>query len=127
MPPDAYDAFLTHAKDDAPWAERLATALGDAGVRVFLDAWELRPGTVRVHERQRGLQNARDGIVVVSPASMVEPWVHMDYAVLLERAVEDRRLLVPVLLTDAEMPAFLSAFQPVDFRGSAGEPGPLIR
>ncbi len=78
MPPDAYDVFLTYAAADTPWVKRLAAALTDAGHRVFLDVWEIRPGTVRVHERERGLRNARDGVVVVSPASMAEPWVHMD-------------------------------------------------
>ncbi len=126
MPPDAYDVFLTYAGADAAWVERLAAALADTGRRVFLDVWEIRPGTVRIHERERGLENARDGIVVVSSASMAEPWVHMDYAVLLEKAVAEGRLLVPVLLANAEMPAFLSAYHRVDFRGPAGEPGPLF-
>ena len=42
---DAYDVFVSHAHADAPWAHALAENLHRAGLRVFLDAWEIGPGT----------------------------------------------------------------------------------
>jgi len=117
MPPsvsddhDAYDVFVSHA---------LAENLRREGLRVFLDAWENGPGDVLVHEIDRGLRQARHGVLVVSPTALSRPWVQNEYAALMQRAVERGRRLIPVLIADAEMPPLLAARLYVDFRGVEG-------
>jgi len=52
-----YHVFLSHKGEDKPEVELLATRLkGEAGLRPFLDKWQLRPGM----SWQTELENAID-------------------------------------------------------------------
>jgi hypothetical protein len=117
---DRYDVFISHAHADQDWVHVLAENLRNAGLEVFLDAWEIAAGDVLVHELDRGLRDSLHGVLVVSPASMTRPWVGEEYAVLLGKAVEQGRRLIPVLLEDAEMPPMLASRLWIDFRGAGG-------
>ncbi len=120
MPENKYDVFISYAHVDADWVHRLAENLHQAGLDVFLDTWEIGPGDVVSHELDRGLEHARNGIVVVSPAALSRPWVQEEYAALLAKAVTRGGLLIPVLLADAELPPMLATRLWVDFRGADG-------
>jgi hypothetical protein len=53
---------------------------------------------------------------VVTPTALSRPWVQAEYAVLMQRAVEQGRRLIPVLLADADMPPLLASRIWVDLR-----------
>jgi hypothetical protein len=87
---------------------------------VFLDAWEITPGDVVVHQLERGLLNSRNGVLVVSPASVERHVGAEEYAVMVGRAVEGEQWLIPVLLGDVEVPPFAATRLWVHFRGVDG-------
>ncbi len=118
----AYDVFISHAHADQEWVHVLAENLRGLGLEIFLDAWEIAPGDVLVHALDRGLRDSLHGVLVVSPAAMSKPWVAQEVAALLQKAVEQGRRLIPVLLEDAELPPLLASRLWIDFRG-AGDPG----
>jgi TIR domain len=99
----------------------LADNLHRLGLDVFLDNWEITPGDVVVHELERG-RWAPNGVLVVSPASETRPWVQQECAVMVDRAVDGRQRLIPVLLGDVEVPPFAAARLEVDFRAVVGLP-----
>ena len=118
--PEHYDAFISYAQADAAQVHRLAENLHQAGLEIFLDAWEIAPGDVLVHQIDRGLQHAANGILAVTPTSLSRPWVLEEYAAMLTRAVAGKQRLIPVLLADAEMPPLLASRLWVDLRRADG-------
>jgi hypothetical protein len=115
-----FDVFISYGHQDQAWVHTLAENLHRAGLDVFLDKWEIAPGDVVVHELERGLLSARNGVLVVSPASVARPWVQQEYAVMVARAVEGTQRLIPVLLGDVAVPPFAATRLWVDFRGVDG-------
>jgi hypothetical protein len=120
MGDETFDVFISYGHDDAAWVHGLAGDLHQAGLDVFLDEWEIAPGDVVVHQLERGLLNSRNGVLVVSPASVSRPWVQQEYAVMVDRAVGNKQRLIPVLLGDAEVPPFAATRLWVDFRRVEG-------
>jgi TIR domain-containing protein len=118
---ETFDVFISYGHDDATWVHALAGDLHRAGLDVFLDEWEIAPGDVVVHKLERGLLNSRNGVLVVSPASMTRPWVQQEYAVMVGRAVDNKQRLIPVLFgDDVEVPPFAATRLWVDFRNVDG-------
>ena len=118
-PPGAsasFDVFLSYAHVDAEQVHRLAENLHQAGLTVFLDAWEIAPGDVLVHQLERGILHSRNGILAVTPAALSRPWVLEEYAALLTRAVAGTQQLIPVLFADADLPPFLAGRVYTDLR-----------
>jgi tetratricopeptide (TPR) repeat protein len=113
---DRYDAFISYATADEEWVRALAENLNNAGLVIFFAPWEIGAGDLFVRVIEDGLKKARNGILVVSPASMSRPWVENEYAVLIDKAISGGGLLIPVLLEDAELPPLAAARQWVDFR-----------
>jgi hypothetical protein len=115
-----YDAFITHAPADLVAAQRLLAELGHVGIRCCLTAWEKR-NSLAV---EAALESSRHGIVLMTGATMREPWVQEEYAVLLTKAVEQGRRLIPVLVGDGRdvtQPPFLRTRHPVDLRGASDD------
>jgi tetratricopeptide (TPR) repeat protein len=120
MAEGGWDVFVSYGHGDAEWVQVLAGNLHRAGFDVFLDVWELAGGDRVTGRLEEGIRGSANGVLVVSPHSLSRPWVREEYAALLLQAVErPGRRLIPVLLTDAELPPFLATRLYVDFRGLA--------
>lgn len=55
----AFDVFLSHNHQDKPRVRRLAERLREAGLRVWFDAWVIKPGDDIYLAIERGLAAAR--------------------------------------------------------------------
>ncbi|MEA2602862.1 MAG: hypothetical protein QOF89_3854, partial [Acidobacteriota bacterium] len=117
---EPYDVFISYARADAEQVRRLAENLHNAGLHVFLDEWEIGPGDVVVHHLDAAILNSRNGVLCVTPTALSRPWVQEEYAALLNRAVEKKLRLIPVLFADAELPAFLATRAWIDLRTADG-------
>jgi tetratricopeptide (TPR) repeat protein len=115
-----FDVFISYGHQDQAWVRTLAENLYRAGLEVFYDEWEIGPGDVLVHRLDEGIRTSRNGILVVSPASLARPWAAEEYAAMVTRAVAGQQRLIPVLLSEAELPPFLAALVWVDFRHADG-------
>ena len=114
------DVFVSYAHADGAWVEMLAGNLHRAGLKVWLDEWEITPGDVLVHKLDAGIRHSRNGVLVVSPTSMSSPIVAEEYGAMWTRAVAGQQRLVPVLLKDAEMPPMVANWVWIDFRNADG-------
>lgn len=71
--PGEYDLFLSHSHRDAALVESIATQLDELGVSVFLDAWEIGPGTSSVDELQKGMAGSA-AVAIFVGANGLGPW-----------------------------------------------------
>jgi hypothetical protein len=88
------DVFLSYARiDGADVGATLCRALENRGVRVWFDAIAITPGTSQALQMDRGLQRARVGIVVLTPAYVAGRfWTERELGALLHKSI-----LIPVL------------------------------
>lgn len=102
------DVFISYSADARKWAERLADSLQREGVATWSDFGNLRPGE-RLHDQvQRALDQATFYVVVVGPRNLMRDSQDREWQGALERTWTDPdKRIIPVLVGDAEAPAFL--------------------
>jgi hypothetical protein len=118
-----YDVFLSHNSQDKPAVKWLARKLEDkAGLRVFLDIWNLVPGAPWQEGLENALKASRTVAVFLGPAG-ISGWHNEELRRALASRVDDpERRVIPVLLPgtakpeDDEGPSFLGRLTWVDFR-----------
>jgi WD40 repeat protein/GTPase SAR1 family protein len=112
-----YDVFLSHNAQDKPQVRKVAERLRDAGLRVWLDEWVIKPGDDIYLAVERGLEAARVQVLCLSPEALSSAWVTLERSTVLFRdpTNTDRRF-VPLLLADCTLPDTLRRYKWVDFR-----------
>ncbi len=113
-----YNVFISHRSDDKPWVRTLALNLQKAGLKVFLDEWELVPGDSFIAGLEQGLEISHSGVLVCTPGAMESDWVRVEYDRLMtHRASRGKGFrLVPIVLDpDAPKFPFLNCIHHVDF------------
>jgi hypothetical protein len=113
-----FDIFLSYKSEDSVWVGDLQNALARRGVRVWLDKDQIRPGDHFGGALEAGLQECRSVGLIVTPASMRSNWVREEYYSALSLANEGELQLIPILVEQAPLPAFLKGRQYVDFTDS---------
>jgi hypothetical protein len=89
-----WDIFLSYARIDGEVVgAALRQHLDDLGVRVWFDEITITPGKSQALQMDRGLQKARAGVVLVTPAYLVGRfWTERELGALLHKET-----LIPVL------------------------------
>ncbi len=111
-----YDVFIAYAPVDEPHARALAAELAKHDITACVAEWLTK---VPLLDWEAGIDASLHGIVLMSAATMVEPWVEEKYAALLTKAVDHGRLLIPVVVGEGHisMPSFLKIRRAADLRG----------
>ena len=114
--PPGYDVFFSYDRDDAAWAEKLAGALRDRGLRVWIDSGEIRAGEGWVEEIEEGLRTSRVYAMIVTRRALASRWVKDEYYLALAICNSDGvPRIVPVLVENVPLTGFLRIRQCVDF------------
>jgi small GTP-binding protein len=117
-----YDVFLSHSSKDKPAVLKLAKRLKKDGLRVWLDDWEIKPGAMIGLKIEKGLEQSRALILVMSANAFASEWVTLErHTVLFRDPTNERRRFIPLRLDNAEMPDTLKQFAYVDWRQKSGE------
>lgn len=113
-----YDVFLSYKSCDQEWVVKLKNALVKAGIKVWLDKDEIRPGDLFAEAIEEGLKSSETIAIIVSPEAMNLGWVKAEYYRAVSLAIKENppQRIIPLLLCDAELPGFLKDRQWVDFR-----------
>jgi len=113
-----FDVFMSHNGEDKPCVIELATRLKERGIRVWLDAWELRPGLSWQEGLSVGLSNSSSCAVLFGPSGYGGWHKREMEAALTKQGLEFP--VIPVLLPGAperaSIGAFLLLLTWVDFR-----------
>jgi formylglycine-generating enzyme required for sulfatase activity/energy-coupling factor transporter ATP-binding protein EcfA2 len=117
-----YDVFLSYNTRDGNAAERVAHALKDRGLTVFLAHRKLVPGRPWPDALEEHLGRCRSVAVVLGPSGMGQ-WQQREQQLALDRQTRDPGFrVIPVILPDAEPPlGFLSLNTWVDLRGEGDD------
>ncbi len=109
--------FLSYCRQDSSVAQKLATAIADAGHTVWWDR-ELVGGSRFANEIDRALEEATAVVVLWSEASSRSTWV-------LDEAAEGRDTgrLIPVTIDAAKPPLGFRQFHAIDLSAWGGEAG----
>ena len=94
---------MSYASAERERALRLASLLEDQGIAVWIDRKSIAGGTSWSTEIVRGIQSCSALLVLCSGASMESPNVQQE----VQLAWENRRPIVPLLLTQARPPEAL--------------------
>ncbi|MEY3173216.1 MAG: hypothetical protein RLZZ436_1130, partial [Planctomycetota bacterium] len=112
-----YDVFLSHATANKPRVLKLAEHLRDAGLRVWFDAWVIKPGDDIYLAVEKGLEASRVLVLCLSPEALGSAWVDLERSTALFRDPSNsERRFVPALLAHCQLPDTLKRYKYVDLR-----------
>jgi hypothetical protein len=89
-----YDVFISHAYEDkTAFANDLAVALKQKGLKVWYSGFELRLGDSIADNVNTALLNAKYGVVIISPAYLEKQWAMSELRALLAQETSAGRIL----------------------------------
>ena len=112
--------FISYARDDKAFVDRLVDDLRKRGIAVWQDVEQLAPGQNWEREIRTALLETAALLYVSSGRSARSSWVSAELHAVLGRDIP----VIPIIVDDAgatHLPALLRVYQWVDFRSSYGE------
>lgn len=111
----ARDVFISYSRENREIADRIAQDLVRSGLHVFYDK-QLLPGEAWGPRLEQQLRRAKHILVLLSPSYVRSPWARreLEAAALSESEGETR--IIPALIQDTEIPAFLRSKHYADLR-----------
>jgi hypothetical protein len=103
--------FVSYAHADSPTAARVAEGLRGAGLNVWIDEAEIRPGQSFIEGVNDGLENAAYVVLLCSAASLASHSVSREWMSTLARR---DAVLLPVKIGAVQLPAILADLLYVD-------------
>jgi tetratricopeptide (TPR) repeat protein len=118
-----FDVFLSHNRAQKDWTRELAIRLREADFKVWFDEWSLRGGEVGSIGMERGLEESRHVVLVLSPEFIASEWTDYEtqIALLLSPANRDRKL-IPILHTKCDLPPRISRINWINFSDALADP-----
>ena len=95
-----FDVFLSHNSSDKPTVRRLAKALQDRNVKVWLDEEELIPGRPWQEALEEIIETVKTAAVLVGKDGF-GPWEEPEMRACLNQFVNRKLPVIPVLLPGA--------------------------
>lgn len=105
--------FVSYSSLDRAEALAVRRILEGAGCEVWLDVFDIRPAGRLESELTEALERADLVCVLLSPTSVVSPWVREELAAALAGTARGQRLL-PVILRPCELPPELDGLVGID-------------
>ncbi len=109
-----FAAFISYAKADAKKADAIAKALESKGFKCWIAPRDVKPGAAYGDEIIRGIESARNFVLVLSKASNDSGFVARE----VERAVSKKKPIFPVRIADVQpapsLELFISGTQWID-------------
>lgn len=111
--------FVCHASEDKPFVDTLVDALDSRALNVWYDKREIVVGDSIVELVNRGLKGADFVVVVLTPHSVMKPWVKRELdSTLMRQLAREHVIILPAMVADCEVPPLLADIKYADFRSS---------
>lgn len=111
------DIFVSHSSKDKKVAAQLASDLNFCGIDVWLDQWELQIGQSLTDELAKAMNESRYIAILITANYNKSVWTKAEYKKALSREQkEERTVMLPILLGEAEIPEFIEDKIYVDLR-----------
>lgn len=106
-----YDTFLSHSTTDKPTVRRIAEALRDRGLRVWLDEDEIGLGDHIYSKIEHGIEHSRVLIFFASKHSLGSDWARIERSTAAFRdPINTARRFLIVRLDETPLPEVISGF-----------------
>jgi hypothetical protein len=110
--------FLSHSHADKVFARKLSRDLRAEGHIVWIDEAEINVGESLMEKISDGLARVDFIGVILSTDSVESAWVRRELELAIDRELREKRdIVIPILLHDVDIPAFLRGKRYADFRG----------
>src|SRR5260370_5513840 len=107
----SYDVFLSHSSKDKSVVRAVAERLRTDGLRVWFDAWELRPGDSIPAKIEEGLEHSRVLVLCMSANAFGSDWALLESGTFRFRdPLNKERRFIPLRLDDAPIKGSLAQF-----------------
>jgi hypothetical protein len=108
-----YDVFLSHSAKDKEVVRSLAERLRADGLRVWLDAWEIKPRTTKAFlakKIEEGLEHSRVLVLCMSAHAFGSEWAQLEAGTFRFRdPLNNERRFIPLRLDDAPIKGSLAS------------------
>lgn len=111
-----FDVFVSYSRHDQATVLDLAERLRAAGVRVWLDQWEIQAGDLFPAKIEYGLTHSRLLLLCISKHALGAGWVTLESQSFRDPRNKQRRS-IPVRLDDAAVRGSLAQFRTLNWRG----------
>jgi hypothetical protein len=113
---DKHTIFISHAHADNALCDPYAKALSDLGLDVWYDRTNMEYAQLISDVIGRELQKRTALVVLLTPSAVASGWVGLEIATYLSYWTKDRdrRIILPVMLSDCEVPPMLHSFKRID-------------
>jgi hypothetical protein len=112
-----YDVFLSHSSQDKTVVRALAERLRNDGVNVWFDEKRIDPGNPIDLRIEKGLENSRIFVLVMSPHAFESDWVGLERgAAVFRDPANAAGRFIPLLLADCQIPDILKRYDYIDYR-----------
>jgi len=109
--------FVSYAQADKVVARQVAEALRNAGLLVWIDAWELAAGDSIAQRIDQAIASSDILLVLLSQSSVASQWVQKELSAALSGELRDRAItVIPALIEDCRIPPLLADRQYLDLR-----------
>ncbi len=116
-----FDVFISYSSKDKEWVRgELLKRIERAGLKAFIDYRDFRPGAPSIKECERGVEQCRKTLIVLTPNYLKSGWAELEniMAQTLDPANESLRL-IPLLKARCEKPLRIGALTHIDFTDGA--------
>ncbi len=101
-----YDLFISYAKQDLPFVDRLVHSLEAEDINVWYDRGSLRLGEDFSRGIQEALEQSRNFLLVISPDYVSSPWANFEMGVALSHDPAARaRSIIPLFVREVDRSA----------------------
>jgi len=111
------DIFISHSSRDKAAATHLATTLNFCATDVWIDDWELEVGQSLTDEIAKAMDESRFIAILITENYNKTVWTKTEYKKALAREQkENRTVMLPLIVGQAEIPDFLEDKIYIDLR-----------
>jgi hypothetical protein len=104
-----YDVFLSNSAKDKAVVREIVERLKGAGLRVWFDAWEIRPGDSIPAKIEEGLERSRVLVLCMSANAFGSDWAQLESGTFRFRdPLNKERRFLPLRLDDAPIKGSLA-------------------
>ena len=111
--------FISYSHSDGAFARKLASDLRDHGHTVWIDEAKILVGDSFIDRITEAIETVEFFATILSVASIDSSWAKKELDLAMNREIGEKRVFVlPILLTDVEIPGFLKGKMYADFRSN---------
>ncbi|WP_233961046.1 toll/interleukin-1 receptor domain-containing protein [Pectobacterium versatile] len=93
-----HDSFISYAVEDNDFVSDIAFGLKRNGLSVWFAPMSLKVGDRLLDSIEKGINESRTGILVLSPAYLTKNWTSFEMDVLIRNNIEGNKKILPIWL-----------------------------